>query len=64
MSLIDRLKKNSTIKDTEVLSKSKFFSAKDMIQTSVPMINVALSGRLDGGLTPGLTVFEIGRAHV
>jgi RecA/RadA recombinase len=57
MSLIDRLKKNSTIKDTEVLNKSKFFNAKDMIQTSVPMINVALSGRLDGGLAPGLTVF-------
>jgi RecA/RadA recombinase len=31
--------------------------SKDMIQTPVPMINVALSGRLDGGLTPGLTVF-------
>jgi len=57
MSLIDKLKKNSTIKDTEVLNKSKFFSAKDMIQTNVPMINVALSGKLDGGLTPGLTVF-------
>jgi RecA/RadA recombinase len=57
MSLLDKLKKNSTIKDSEILSKSKFFNAKDMIQTSVPMINVALSGRLDGGLTPGLTVF-------
>lgn len=28
-----------------------------MIQTTVPMINVALSGSLEGGLTPGLTVF-------
>lgn len=28
-----------------------------MIPTSVPMINVALSGRLDGGLTPGLTMW-------
>jgi RecA/RadA recombinase len=28
-----------------------------MIQTSVPMINVALAGNLDGGLTPGLTMF-------
>ena len=28
-----------------------------MIQSPVPMINVALSGKLDGGLTPGLTVF-------
>jgi len=57
MSLLDKLKKNSTIKETEVLNKSKFFQKKDMIQTSVPMINVALSGSLEGGLTPGLTVF-------
>jgi RecA/RadA recombinase len=27
-----------------------------MIQTNVPMVNVALSGSVDGGLTPGLTV--------
>ena len=57
MSLLDKLKKNSTIKETEVLNKSKFFNKKDMIQTTVPMINVALSGSLEGGLTPGLTVF-------
>ena len=57
MSLLEKLKKNSTIKDTEVLSDSKFFNAKDMIQTPVPMVNVALSGKLNGGLTPGLTVF-------
>jgi RecA/RadA recombinase len=28
-----------------------------MIPTSIPAINVALSGRLDGGLTPGLTMW-------
>lgn len=55
--LLDKIRKNSTIKETEVLANSKFFNAKDLIQTPVPMINVALSGRLDGGLTPGLTVF-------
>ena len=55
MSLLDKIKKNSTIKETAVLSKSKFFNKKDMIQTSVPAINIALSGSLDGGLTPGLT---------
>ena len=33
------------------------FSNKDLIQSSVPAVNVALSGKLDGGLTPGLTVF-------
>ncbi len=53
---MDKLKKNSKIKTTEVLSQSKFFAEKDMITTDVPMINVALSGSVDGGLTPGLTV--------
>jgi len=56
-NLVDRLQKNSTIRETAVLSDSKFFNDKDLIQTSVPAVNVALSGKLDGGLTPGLTVF-------
>ncbi len=56
MSIMDKLKKNSKIKDTAVLSKSKFFNDQDMIATDVPMMNVALSGSADGGLAPGLTV--------
>jgi RecA/RadA recombinase len=57
MGILDKIKKNSTIKESAILSQSKFFQKKDMIPTSVPMINVALSGRLDGGLTPGLTMW-------
>lgn len=57
MSLLDKLKKNSTIKDSSILSKSKFFTDKDMVPTDVPMINVALSGKLDGGIIPGLTMW-------
>ena len=57
MGILDKIKKNSTIKDSAILSGSKFFQKKDMIQTSIPIINVALSGRLDGGLTPGLTMW-------
>ena len=53
---MDKLKKNSKIKTTEVLSDSKFFTEKDMVPTNVPMVNVALSGSMDGGVTPGLTV--------
>lgn len=56
MSIMDKLKKNSKVKETSILSESKFFNDKDMIPTKIPMINVALSGRVDGGLTPGLTV--------
>jgi len=55
-SIMDKLLKNSKVKQTEILADSKFFNDKDMIPTDVPMINVALSGDPDGGLTPGLTV--------
>lgn len=57
MSILDKIKKSSTIKESAVLSQSKFFTKKDMIPTTVPAINIALSGRLDGGLTPGLTMW-------
>ena len=56
MSLLDKLKKNSKIEGADVLSDSNLYSTKDVCQTSVPMINVALSGSIDGGLTSGLTV--------
>jgi RecA/RadA recombinase len=57
MSLLEKLKKNTTIKDTAILANSKFFAAKDMIQTNIPVVNVAFSGDLDGGFTPGLTMW-------
>jgi RecA/RadA recombinase len=57
MGILDKIKKNTTIKDSAILSESKFFTKKDMVPTSIPIINVALSGRLDGGLTPGLTMW-------
>ena len=53
---MDKLKKNSKIKSTDILSDSKFFNEKDFTPTDVPMINVALSGSVDGGLAAGLTV--------
>ena len=56
MGIMDKLQKNSRIKETAVLDKSKLFSGKDMVTTPVPMINVALSGDPDGGLSSGLTV--------
>lgn len=56
MSVLAELRKNSTIKETSMLTESKLFSEKDIIPTDIPMINVALSGSLDGGLTSGLTM--------
>lgn len=57
MSVLDKIRKNTNIKDASILSKSKFFNNKDMIQTQIPAVNIALSGSLDGGLTPGLTMW-------
>jgi RecA/RadA recombinase len=54
MSLIDKLLKNSTIKQSAMITESKVFGKKEMCPTPVPMINVALSGSVDGGLVPGL----------
>lgn len=56
MSVMDKLKKNSKVKHTSVMNQSEFFSEKEITSIDVPMLNVALSGRLDGGLTSGLTV--------
>ena len=57
MSILDKIKKNSSIKDAAILAQSKFFTEKDMIPTAIPIINVALSGTINGGLTPGLTMW-------
>src|SRR5210317_601472 len=56
MSILDKLKKNSRVNFTSVLSESEFFTEKEFTRTDVPMVNVALSGDVDGGLAPGLTV--------
>ena len=56
MSLLDKLKKSSRSAGVSVLSESKLFSEKELTTTPVPMINVALSGSIDGGLASGLTV--------
>ena len=56
MGVMDKLKKNSKIKASAILEDSVFFQEKDVVTTEVPMINVALSGDIEGGLTSGLTV--------
>ena len=55
-TLTERLLKNSTIDMTALINESKIYGKKEMVPTPVPMINVALSGTLDGGLVPGFTM--------
>ena len=48
--------KASKIKESAILSESKVYAPSALVDTGVPMINVALSGDVDGGLSSGLTV--------
>lgn len=56
MSLLEKMLKSGSIKNASVLSKSSFFNAKEVIPTDLPILNIAFSGSLSGGLLPGLTV--------
>jgi len=56
MSVMQKLMKASKIKESAVMNESKVYAASALVDTGVPMINVALSGDVDGGLAPGLTV--------
>jgi RecA/RadA recombinase len=56
MSLLEKMLKSGSIKGASVLAKSNFFNAKESIPTDLPILNIAFSGSLDGGLLPGLTV--------
>jgi RecA/RadA recombinase len=55
MSLMEKMLKSGSIKTT-TLANSIIFNKKDMVQTPVPIINVAFSGDLDGGMVSGLTL--------
>lgn len=54
-ALLAKLKKSTKLDHASVMSDSKLFAEKDVIRTSIPALNIALSGDLDGGLRPGLT---------
>lgn len=55
MSLLDRMMAAGSIK-VGTLADSSLFNEKDVVPTSIPSINVAFSGSLDGGMVSGLTV--------
>lgn len=56
LSLLERLKAASKLENSDIMSDSKLFEDKVFTSTEVPMINVALSGSIDGGLSSGFTV--------
>lgn len=55
MSLLEKLKASGSIK-VSTLAESTLFNEKEVCHTDVPIINIALSGKLDGGITSGLGI--------
>lgn len=55
-SLIDRMMKSSTVKDTNFIGKAKYHTDEVDCPTVIPFMNAALSGDIDVGLRPGLNM--------
>ena len=56
LSMMDKIAASGSIKTAAVLSDSLLFNNRDEIQTPLPILNVAFTGRVDGGWQSGLTV--------
>ncbi len=57
MSVMDKIKKASTIKSANILADSIYFGEVDFVKTQVPGVNIALSGDVDGGFQSGITIW-------
>lgn len=56
-SILEKLKKNSTIEESDIFSDSELYTVKETYPTPIPIINLALSGKFfDGGVSRGSTV--------
>jgi RecA/RadA recombinase len=56
-SLINRIKKNSKIEGVDLVSTSKILNEREVISTPVPILNLILNGKFNGGLESGVTTF-------
>ena len=54
-AVLERLKKISTIKKTELLAESDILKDPVTASTRVPILNLAWQGTFDGGIGPGIT---------
>lgn len=63
MSLRDKLKKNTIVSEADFINNSEVYNVGDPISTYVPCLNIALSGELDGGIYPGVTMIAAPSKH-
>lgn len=57
MSLLEKLRKTGADGVTaEIISSSSFFNKRDITVTDLPILNLAFTGNVDGGMPSGLTI--------
>jgi RecA/RadA recombinase len=54
--LLEKLLKTGSTKGAAILSESDMFETKPLAVTSLPILNLAFHGKLDGGVPPGVTI--------
>lgn len=62
-ALMQKLMKATTRDDVAVLAESTLFNEKDFAPTSVPILNVALSAKIGGGLPAGIVSIAAESKH-
>lgn len=55
-NLMDKMLKNSTLKHAAMLSESEILNETPAVPTRIPMLNLALNGKIDGGISRGLVM--------
>jgi RecA/RadA recombinase len=53
--LINKLSKIGSNAESSIMSESEFFQETIHFKTDLPILNIAFSGEVDGGYTPGVT---------
>lgn len=52
--LLAKLRKSNKVKESDILSDSKFFKNLECVVTSIPALNIACSAQVDGGFSSGI----------
>ena len=52
--LMSKLLKSTKLDGAAIMAESKILGEKDSTPTSIPALNIALSGDVDGGLRSGI----------
>lgn len=56
-ALLQKLLKVGSTTGASILADSSIFAEKNPVTTQLPILNIAFSGEVDGGLVSGLTIF-------